>query len=143
MKKVKFFSGSDKTANELEKQINEFCASHRVVDIQYQSFPVYAPGRDNKTIRSIDAYSRVMVVYEIEDECERECNNCAFSGFAPWSYPCNGCVKFSHWRHDVGDIHYCLTCKHEYTLCNQEPCDNCKNGSKWEQKEDEKNEQAE
>lgn len=64
MKRVKFFSGSDGTAKELEKQINEFCALYQVVDIQYQSFPVYIPGRDNKTIRSIDAYSRVMVVYE-------------------------------------------------------------------------------
>lgn len=71
MKKVKFFSGSDKTTNELENQINEFCASHRVVDIQYQSFPVYTPGRDNKMIRSIDAYSRVMVVYEEDEKNEQ------------------------------------------------------------------------
>lgn len=102
MKKVKFFSGSDKTTKELEKQINEFCASHRAMDIQYQSFPVYTPGRDNKTIRSIDAFSRVMVVYEIEDECERECErnciSCAFSGLAPWAYPCNRCVGGDHWR---------------------------------------------
>lgn len=71
MKKVKFFSGSDKTTNELENQINEFCASHRVVDIQYQSFPVYTPGRDNKMIRSIDAYSRVMVVYKEDEKNEQ------------------------------------------------------------------------
>lgn len=43
MKKVKFFSGSDGTANELENQINDFCIRHQVVDIQYQSFPVYIP----------------------------------------------------------------------------------------------------
>lgn len=65
MKKVKFFSGSDGRAKELEKQINDFCATHQIVDIQYQSFPVYTPGRDNKTIWNIDAYSRVMVVYEL------------------------------------------------------------------------------
>lgn len=119
MRKVKFFSGSDKTTKELEEQINEFCASHRVMDIQYQSFPVYTPGRDNKTIRSIDAFSRVMVVYKIEDECEDKQKN---------STPNNRC---------------CMNCKHENTLLYHEPCNNCKNLNKWEPKEDEKNERAE
>lgn len=69
MKKVKFFSGSDGTAKELEDQINDFCMRHQVVDIQYQSFPVYIPyecaGRKQPMIKKITAYSRVMVVYEI------------------------------------------------------------------------------
>ena len=59
MKKVKFFSGSDGSTKELEKQINDFCATHQVVDIQYQSFPVYIADK------MITAYSRVMVVYEL------------------------------------------------------------------------------
>ena len=68
MKKVKFFSGSDGTANELENQINDFCIRHQVVDIQYQSFPVYIPyerAGKQPMIKKITAYSRVMVVYEI------------------------------------------------------------------------------
>ena len=59
MKKVKFFSGSDGRANELEDQINDFCTTHQVVDIQYQSFPVYISDK------KVTAYSRVMVVYEL------------------------------------------------------------------------------
>lgn len=59
MKKVKFFSGSDGSIKELENQINDFCTTHQVVDIQYQSFPVYIADK------KITAYSRVMVVYEL------------------------------------------------------------------------------
>ena len=68
MKKVKFFSGSDGTTKELEDQINDFCARHQVVDIQYQSFPVYIPyerAGQQRLIKNITAYSRVMVVYEL------------------------------------------------------------------------------
>lgn len=68
MKKVKFFSGSNGTTKELEDQINDFCMRHQVVDIQYQSFPVYIPyerAGKQPMIKNITAYSRVMVVYEI------------------------------------------------------------------------------
>ena len=47
MKKVKFFSGSNGTTKELEDQINDFCMRYQVVDIQYQSFPVYIPYHTN------------------------------------------------------------------------------------------------
>lgn len=59
MKTVKFFSGSDGSIKELEKRINDFCTTHQVVDIQYQSFPVYIADK------KVTAYSRVMVVYEL------------------------------------------------------------------------------
>lgn len=68
MKKVKFFSGSDGSIKELENQINDFCTTHQVVDIQYQSFPVYMPYEwtgKQPMIKKITAYSRVMVVYEL------------------------------------------------------------------------------
>lgn len=59
MKEIKFFSGSDGSIEELEKRINDFCTTHQVVDIQYQSFPVYIADK------RVTAYSRVMVVYEL------------------------------------------------------------------------------
>lgn len=59
MKKVKFFSGSDGSTKELEDRINDFCTTHPVVDIQYQSFPIYIADK------KVTAYSRVMVVYEL------------------------------------------------------------------------------
>ena len=106
MKTVKFFSGSDGTTNELENQINNFCTTHQVVDIQYQSFPVYIADK------KVTAYSRVMVVYEIDDECEDKQKN---------STPNDRC---------------CMNCKHENTLLYHEPCNNCKSRNKWEPRED-------
>lgn len=83
-----------------QEKINEFIKDKKVIDIKYNSFPIYTSHDDRKGTVTGYVHDRALIMYEENKEASEEsdidpngkCSTCEYDYTSSFEYPCNLCI---------------------------------------------------